>query len=823
MRVTNAFRLYSFGLFFVGLCVAALWARNIRSENEDRLSRRFDALSARTVNQLTERLHAYEHGLLAVRGLVAATGIGSITYAQFVSYSGSRNYGREFPGSRGFGVIQRIPAAKEAAFVAAMRHDGRPDFTITQFAPHDGERDVIRYIEPVESNREAVGLDIASEASRRKAAQTSMNTGQPALTGPITLVQATGKKGEGFLFMLPFYREYTRGGKGQGDVQGWIYTPLIIDEVLADLIQDNGEYAIVLSDETSPDQREVFYASQMAGNPATNGLSKRLSFEMYGRKWAMEIKAQPMFVKYVSMNSPLMTAELIALISALLSALLYVVLTGNLRRQQSDMASQIIDATPDGMLVVDGKGRIVRVNDKLAAQTGYDKDELIGKTVEFLIPERLRQAHEQLRPLYDGEPRPMGKGREMYARRKDGSEFSIEINLGSVDFGGQRHVIATMTDITDRKKAQEELNRYKQMIEFSSDPAYMIDIDDNYRLAYVNQAAIDHWGAPREELLTWHLPDWDPHFQEGSDQLHGLLDWVKAHPGQSIETIHRLKNGEIVPVEVTTSYLDVGGHPYTFGYIKNITDRKRTEEQLRTSKEEAEKASRAKSVFLSSMSHELRTPMNAILGYSQLLTMPGSMSTLNENERQGLVEIHNAGQHLLRLINEILDLAKIESGSMPLSIEPVAAHDILRPSLTMARSMAQRYNVSIEDMTGNRVLPSVLADPTRTKQCLLNYLSNAVKYNRPGGSVYLECEITDDGFLRFIVQDTGCGIPEKDQPQLFQAFQRFGHQNGPIEGTGIGLVITKELVERMNGRVGFESEVGKGSTFWLDLPISAAT
>ena len=244
------------------------------------------------------------------------------------------------------------------------------------------------------------------------------------------------------------------------------------------------------------------------------------------------------------------------------------------------------------------------------------------------------------------------------------------------------------------------------------------------------------------------------------------------------------------------------------------------EGHLKRATEKAEMANQAKTQFLSSMSHELRTPLNAILGFSQIFTMNESASRLTEAERSDLEEIHKAGEHLLKLINEILELAKIDLGQITLSIEPLASRDITRPCINMANSMAQNFGVSVQDKTKDKDIPLIMADQTRAKQCLLNLLSNAVKYNRPGGTVSLELETVGNAYLRFIVRDSGRGIPKRKHHKLFEAFNRLDQEAGMIEGTGIGLVITRELITQMNGHIGFESEVEKGSTFWLDFPIA---
>lgn len=239
---------------------------------------------------------------------------------------------------------------------------------------------------------------------------------------------------------------------------------------------------------------------------------------------------------------------------------------------------------------------------------------------------------------------------------------------------------------------------------------------------------------------------------------------------------------------------------------------------LEVARQEAEAANRAKSEFLSSMSHELRTPLNAVLGFGQLLEDPDN--PLNEGQKESMTHILNGGAHLLKLINEILDLAKIESGKVSLSIEVVSVRSIVDSCMVMANALGEKYGISVHG-TLDRFSPlTVLADMTRSKQVLLNLLSNAVKYNREGGTVSLDVEAMGDGMIRFSVTDTGLGVPERDQDALFAPFSRLANGGSEIEGTGIGLTITKQLVEQMNGRIGVESKVGKGSTFWFELPIA---
>jgi signal transduction histidine kinase/ActR/RegA family two-component response regulator len=283
-----------------------------------------------------------------------------------------------------------------------------------------------------------------------------------------------------------------------------------------------------------------------------------------------------------------------------------------------------------------------------------------------------------------------------------------------------------------------------------------------------------------------------------------------------------IDSGEAVPLPQDDSD-EIGrlGNAYSY-FLDEIRSR---EEGLREQRDiarylasEAAEANKAKSSFLANMSHELRTPLNAILGYAQVLEMDRE-DNLKTKQIDAVETIIRAGGHLLELINDVLELATIEHGRLNLDIVPVDPRKVVADCLEMTRMTANKYGVRIVDATVGAELPLIMADAMRLKQVLLNLTSNASKYNREGGTLTLRCENYEGGQLCLSVKDTGMGIAKERQAEIFQPFNRLGLENAAIEGTGIGLTVTKELVEMMGGEIGFESVPGEGSVFWVLLPL----
>jgi signal transduction histidine kinase/CheY-like chemotaxis protein len=293
---------------------------------------------------------------------------------------------------------------------------------------------------------------------------------------------------------------------------------------------------------------------------------------------------------------------------------------------------------------------------------------------------------------------------------------------------------------------------------------------------------------------------------------------------RGIEDIYELtyicKDGSRFPAIVSITALrdDYGD---IIGYLLIGTDnsvRKQVESELHNAMAVAEKANLAKSDFLSSMSHELRTPLSAILGFAQLIESGSPPPTTTQ--KRSVDQILKAGWYLLDLINEILDLALIESGKLSLSLEPISLSEVMHECKAMIEPQAQKRGISVA-FPHIEVRYFVGADRTRLKQVLINLLSNAIKYNKTGGTVVVECIAKTSGRIRICVKDSGDGLTPDKLTQLFQPFNRLGQEASVEEGTGIGLVVCKRLIELMGGVIGVESAVGNGSVFWIDLNLTA--
>lgn len=359
---------------------------------------------------------------------------------------------------------------------------------------------------------------------------------------------------------------------------------------------------------------------------------------------------------------------------------------------------------------------------------------------------------------------------------------------------------------------RESTERFQVLFENNPHPTWVYDVE-TLRFLEVNKAALKKYGYSRDEFLRMRITDIRP----PEDVAPLLDDLKKGRPEmQSSERRYCSKDGRVIPAQVTSHLAELRGRRVAVVVAEDITERKRAQEALVRAKEEAERATRSKDQFLSTMSHELRTPLNAILGFSELLT-DERYGTLKERQRRYVDHIHTSGGHLLRLINDILDLSKIEAGRFELAIESVRIDYVFDEVLSVTGPLAEKKSQTLFQQAEPGL--SVRADATRLKQMLMNLVGNAIKFTPEGGRVELTARRTD-GQVRIEVRDTGPGIRAEEQKRIFEAFYRLRKSGEATEGTGLGLTITQRLVELHGGQLGLESQSGQGSCFYLSLPVA---
>ncbi len=492
-----------------------------------------------------------------------------------------------------------------------------------------------------------------------------------------------------------------------------------------------------------------------------------------------------------------------------------------------------LETAANAVIITDTKGIILWVNPAFTSLTGYPSEEVIGKTP------RLLKSGKHDRQFYQNLWTAILTGKTWRGgftnRRKDGTFYQDEHTITPVRSkeGVITHFIAIMNDVTERKRAEEALRQSEERLAgiIGSATDGIITVDQEQRIILLNVAAENMFGYTSSEILGQPLDRLIPSRFCAVRTRH-IREFAQSHVTRrtmgALDTLYGVRaNGEEFAIEASISHGIANGAQIFTAIVRDVNERKRNTElrlenmRLEERGRQMEEANRIKSEFLANMSHELRTPLNGIIGFAEFLA-DGKPGGVNPKQKEYLGDILNSGKHLLELINDILDLTKVSAGKMELDPERFSIRKAIEEVCAVAQPIAQKkavhINVSVAPEIGE-----VTLDQKRFKQVLNNLLSNAIKFNHNGGEVEVLAEPHDTDRVKLVVKDTGFGVKAEDLGRLFNEFEQL--DSGVTrrhEGTGLGLALTRKIVELQGGEVNVESEVGKGSSFTVVLPLVLA-
>jgi len=483
----------------------------------------------------------------------------------------------------------------------------------------------------------------------------------------------------------------------------------------------------------------------------------------------------------------------------------------------------LFDALDEGVVAVDRGSTIVFVNAAAERMFDYAAADLVGRPLELLIPEASRSRHRRhVEGFRDaGATARMMRDRSgIRGRRRDGSVFDVEASITRSTVGGETVLVAVIRDVTERKAAEarvlESEQHLRAILETCTDAILVADTETGMILE-VNERAAELFGCATAELIGLHQSELHP-----AEDREKFRQTFREHieTGRILvpdATIQR-RNGAVVPVEIAARPARIGGRATLVGFFRDITHRKEHERLLVEAREAATAANRSKTTFLANISHELRTPLNAIIGLSEMIAGGFFGPVGHPKYTEYANDIRDSGSHLLDLINDILDLSRIELGKAELSDDDLDLDEEIDQCWRTVRQLIDESGLGCSRRIAPRVR-RLRADRRAVRQMLLNLLSNAIKHTPAGGRIEIAAEPTADGGIALSVSDTGVGIaPERlaDVTTPFNAANDKGVNN--LGGTGLGLAITKGLVERHGGRFEIASRLGAGTTVRLNFP-----
>lgn len=759
--------------------------------------------------------------------------------------------------------VPRVADGLRAEHESSTRNEGPGCYEITEL---DGQGKVVRaaqreeyfpvrYIEPFAGNERALGFDVASEPVRAAALCRSRDTGKMVVTQGIPLLQASGQ-GTGLLFAVPVFEgslvpptiaERRRDLKGF--VLGVFHAERVIENAFGSVEPE--DISIRVLDVTDPQQprflcsfpprqRETSDARRDVGERA-QGLCRTVKLDVAGRRWALRCTAAPCYeaarrtwqpwgvlAAGFGLTSLVAGRFLTGIRRAVQIERLVAVRTSELRQSEREIR-KILDNVQVGIAVIDARThRVVDVNPVAADMIGDAKERIVGQACHAIIC-----------PAVPG-PCPITLGRSMCnaectLRTATGKSVPILKTAAPVTLSGKQCILESFIDISQRRRAEDALRASEEKFRTISDSALdaVIMIDSAGAVIHWNPAAERIFGFSRQEMLGRQIHALLAPGRYRAIATKNLARFVESGRGRAIGTTIELealrKDGSEFPMEISLSAIATDGGWGAVAIVRDITGRKAAERELqrraialesanRALQDAilaAESANRAKSDFLTNMSHELRTPLHAILSFATF-----GIRTTHSAAPEELLEffqlIHRSGNNLLYLVNDLLDLAKLESGKMDFNLAPADLDSVIRMAVDELRSLAAERGIRIEfvSIDGDS---GIVADVSRLLQVLRNLLGNAIKFSEAGSSV--EIELSErDARLAVRISDRGVGIPEEELEAIFDKFIQSSKTRTGAGGTGLGLAICRQIIDAHGGRIWAENREGGGAILVFEIP-----
>ena len=834
----------------IGLLLTAggVWWQNQKLEKFSQDE--FDRAAERTQFEIVRRLNQPLYGLQGARAAMAAHP--NFKRQDFRAYVAARNLPAEFPGIRGFGFMQRVPRDQLRAFIDAERADNAPEFSVLT-AGSAPDLFVIKYIEPLATNRAALGLDAGQEAVRREAIERAVDTGEPALSGRILLVQDQNQT-PGFLYFVPVYQKNSRpqtAAERRRDLVGLLYAPIVAAELfrgttgISDQLVDftlyerglgQPEHLIFNSNQRGPTNG----VAQVATATSISKHSDLRSLRVGGYPLSIRFSSSPIFDAAQDRSSLTFMGVGGVLLSLLVALTVWLLAVGRQRAQSQaqtmtaelNRMAQVVQHTDSAVSIMDRQRHIVWINHGFTQTTGYTFADAQGKTADELLNSG-KSAPAAIETLLCSLDSVAPCRVELINRGKDGREYWADVELQPL-FDEAKQWVGFMEigqDITQQKQIQQRLEATMRdadaLLSTLKTHAIVSETDRFGILTSVNAAFSQISGYSPEELIGRNHSI----VQSGAHSSEFWADfWQTIRSGKPWrgEICNRRKDGTLYWVDSMIAPY-VGGTGEIDRYVSirtDITDRKQYECSLLEARTVAEQATQTKGQFLANMSHELRTPMNAILGMLKLL----GHTPLSSNQLDYVNKTEGAAKSLLGLLNDILDFSKIEAGKMELDPQPFQVDRLMRDLGVVLSANVGAKNIEVLYDLDPALPPWLLGDAMRLQQVLINLAGNAVKFTTAGQvviSITREAAAPDTPEVPqivFAVQDSGIGIAPENQAKIFTGFsQAEASTSRRFGGTGLGLAISQRLVALMGGRVELASALGLGSTFSFKLSLPEVT